>query len=540
MKINKKLFLIGIIVLIVLAGCGGKSDPSDSAVEEEDLDNLNESGMPIVEDEITLDIFAGKAPATADDWNDVMIFNEYEDMTNININWEMVPHEGLEEKRNLALASGTLPDAFHSANLPVKDLQKYGEQGVFIPLNDLIEAYAPNFKKIMEEHPEVEKAITYPDGNIYALPTLDDPDFLAMTFGAGPWVRQDWLDDLELDMPETTDEFYEYLKSVKDNDLIGDGQNNEVPFGASSIDNLLTWLKGSFGVGNRGRSTGYIDMNEDKDKVRFYPITDGYKEMLQYVNKLYTEGLIEKNIFSIENDQFFANASEGLYGSTFNHSPASLFGGEENENFTGGVALEGPNGDKTFAGLSSSVAIPGSFVITEENEHPAATMRWADYFYGDDGAELFMMGIEGETFEKTEDGEYEYVDEISNNQDGLNLDQAVAQYLTWPGGFYPSITKEKYFKGAEGSETSKKAAEKLEPDFIDEAWPAFTYTEDENKKVSAFGADIEKYVDEMEDKFITGDASFDEWDNYIKTLEDMNLDEYMEIQQAAYERYESN
>jgi putative aldouronate transport system substrate-binding protein len=105
---------------------------------------------------------------------------------------------------------------------------------------------------------------------------------------------------------------------------------------------------------------------------------------------------------------------------------------------------------------------------------------------------------------------------------------------------YPSITKQEYFKGAEGSEISQKAAEKLEPNLIDEVWPAFTYTEEENKKISAFGADIEKYVAEMQDKFITGDVSFDQWDKYIKTLEDMNLEEYMDIQQAAYERYQDN
>src|SRR5699024_12384818 len=63
---------------------------------------------------------------SSDLWNDVMIFNEYKEMTNMNINWKLIPDEGLEEKRNLALSGGTLPDAFHNASIPVKDIFKYG------------------------------------------------------------------------------------------------------------------------------------------------------------------------------------------------------------------------------------------------------------------------------------------------------------------------------------------------------------------------------------------------------------------------------
>src|SRR5699024_3484229 len=140
----------------------------------------------------------------------------------------------------------------------------------------------------------------------------DDPDFLAIRVSANPWFREDWLDELGMDIPETTDEFYKFLKAVKETDLIGDGSNNEVPFGAQSIGLLLNWLKGSFGIGNRGVSSGYLDMGPTENKVRFYPITDEYKEMLKYVNKLYEEELIEQNIYSIQSEQYFANGAEGV------------------------------------------------------------------------------------------------------------------------------------------------------------------------------------------------------------------------------------
>src|SRR5699024_1965272 len=141
---------------------------AEAGGDEEALDNLNEEGMPIVEEEIELEIFSGKAATTADDWNDVLLLNEYEEMTNVNITWNQVAADGLDEKRNLALASGDLPDAFYAANIPVSDIQKYGDQGTFIPLNDLIEEYAPNISKVLDENPDIRKGLTFADGNIYS------------------------------------------------------------------------------------------------------------------------------------------------------------------------------------------------------------------------------------------------------------------------------------------------------------------------------------------------------------------------------------
>ena len=97
-----------------------------------------------------------------------------------------------------------------------------------------------------------------------------------------------------------------------------------------------------------------------------------------------------------------------------------------------------------------------------------------------------------------------------------------------------------YFTGSENAPTDKEAAEALAPYLIDEVWPAFTYTAEENDTISVLETDIEKYVDEMQAAFITGEKDFSEWDDYVKELENMRLDEYMDIQKAAYDRYKEN
>jgi putative aldouronate transport system substrate-binding protein len=536
LKVKKVLILLTTSVFLLLAACSNdEASTKDVEIDKEAAENVNKTGMPVVKDSISLNIFTGKSLTNVNaDWNDIMIWNKYEEMTNVDVNWTQVPGDSLAEKRNLALAGGELPDVFYAASIPNSDLLKYGGQGTFLPLNDLIDEYAPNFKTILDEHPEIRKAITFPDGNIYSLPILYDPEFTSLLMNATPWVNQKWLDQLGMEMPETTDEFYEYLKAVKETDLNGNGELDEVPFGSYRMSYLVRWLKGSYGIGNRVVS--YIDLDPETQDVRFYPTTDRYKEMLQYINKLWSEGLIDQNIYSIKFNEFLTKAGEGVLGSTIWYTPSKEFG-EAGKDYVGGIALKGPHGDQIYADVSNPMASNGRFVITNKNPNPAATMRWIDYFYGDEGAKLFYMGIEGETYEKTADGKLKYLDKITDNPDGSTMNEQLVKYLAWVGSSAPSIIKQEYFQGTEASPDAIKAGEKLKPYFTEEVWPAFTYTKEENQDMIALSGDIQKYVDEMTDKFITGDVPFTEWDKYVDTLKGMGLEQYMEIQRAAYKRY---
>lgn len=534
----KRLWLLLVVLCVVgVVGCSDK-DASGDNNEEDRIANVNtDSELPIVHEPIELDVFVRQAVSSTDDYDDVMIYNEYEERSNVKINWDQIPAEGLTEKRNLALGSDNLPEIFHSTNMPDMDLLKYGEQGTFLKLNDLIDEYAPNLKKIFDEHPDVKAAVTMPDGNIYSMPRLYEPEYTTLLLGDRPFVRGDWLEQLGMDNPTTTDELYDYLTAVKETDLLGDGSGDEVPFGGTSINRLTNWLTGAFGVMNHGSKNKYIDLDPETEELRFYPISDQYKEMLEYVHKLYDEKLIQQNIYSIETSQFHATGSEGLYGSTYHYSPDKIFSGEGGQNFIGGEALEGPNGDRSFPHVGHPVVTLGSFILTKENKNPEASVKWMDYFYGDEGAKLFFMGIEDETFIEKDDGTFEYMDHILNSKEGLSMDQEISKYLTFPGGGYPGYVKEAFYNGSEDSELSRDASENIEPYIPDEIWPRFTYTEDENKHISTIGADLEKYVKEMTDKFIVGDESFDNWDKYVEEVERIGLEDHMEVKEAAYERY---
>src|SRR5699024_9523532 len=123
----------------------------------------------------------------------------------------------------------------------------------------------------------------------------------------------------------------------------------------------------------------YIDLDPETDELRFYPISDDYKELLEYLHKMYDEGLIAQNIFSIEDEQYRANTKKGMYGSIVFFAPTVSVGGDKVEEFAGMPTLEGPYGDKEWVNVTPQVDNKSAFVITNENEHPAATVRWVDH-----------------------------------------------------------------------------------------------------------------------------------------------------------------
>jgi len=530
------------------AGCAGQgADAGDSSSpvpspeagkSAEAPQNFRATGMPIVDESIELTFFTGLAPANGSTpFEERLVYREMEKMTNMKVNFQLVPFDGLTEKRNLALANGDYPDAFFTARVPAADLMRYGSEGVFVQLDELIEQHAPNLTALMEKYPAVRKALTMPDGHIYSMPSFYDPEFLPMLIGTPLWIKQDWLEQLGMEEPQTIEEYYNFLKAVKNTDLNGNGKRDEIPYSGTGIYPLIEQIEGAWGVGTRGLGHKYVDVDPATNELRFFRTSENYKEVLQFVNKLYSEGLIDPDIFTQDGKSLYAKGGQQLLASTINPNPITQFNGE---NYVGLGALEGPHGDRLYTHIKVPMVWPGAFAITDKNPHPEATVRWMDYFYGEEGATLFFMGKEGETYTKNADGTLEFVDRIKNHPDGLTLDQALTDYVSWMGGSYPGYVNVKWFKGSESLPSAIEAGNKAAPHQIEELWYNFNYTDAETEFMSTVGSDIHTYILEMEAKFVTGSSSFSEWDKYVETVRSMGLDEYMNVYQAAFERYNGN
>lgn len=506
------------------ANDGGATKAPESA---DNASGLQKEGFPIVGEPIKLKMFSQKSPPNGP-YEEMLMFKEYESMTNIDIEWEDVPTEGFVEKKNLLFASNELPDALFKSGISQLEAVKYGNSGMLIPLEGLIDQYAPNMKALLEQYPEIAASITAPDSHIYALPGI-------VTLGAGRtdknWVNKAWLDKLGLKAPETTDELFEVLIKFRDEDPNGNGEQDEIPMSARRANNnivgnnIINSFIGSYGL---DQQMGYDIIIKD-DKLDIWFDNPAFKELLAFVNKLYKEKLLDQEVFTQTEAQYVAKMASGNLGYFMNQANDPFTA--KKDDFIGIAPVAGPGGERGAWGRPVARDF-GTFAITSVNEQPEATMRWIDYFYGDEGSIFFRYGIEGETYAMQADGTPEYTEAILTDSRGTGT--TIGQFTPWPGGGAPHLISEKNSSAINPAEV-QAAQDALEPFMPEQIFGAPIFDEDTSKEVNTLRQDIDTYVSEMSSKFITGALSFDKWDEYVKTLEKMNIAQLEKIYQDAYD-----
>ena len=534
MKTNTRIMVIVVLISIllfnVLSGCtnttGGQNKPAEEAKIE---------GFPIVEKKITLNIVTMQTPIQKD-FNEMVILQDFEKKSNIDVEWTCIPQEFVAERRNIMMASSQdLPDVFFKMSFTAAEVAKYASQELFLPLNDLIDKYAPNVKDTFKQWPDVEKGLTMPDGKIYSLGyVLGAP---AITTGTKLFFNSEALEKIGKTVPTTLDDFEAVLTAFKELDYNENGKMDEVALTCSSYESLEPVFYGSFGLGNRGGQHTYVDVDPDTNELRFIQSSDEYKQLLQFMKGLYDKGLLDQEIFTMDMPKLIAKGEEGralCYGFV-NHS---IIGTKYGDLSVGMDApFKGPNGDQMWRNAGSALAGVATFVMTKANKNTEATMRWADYWYSDDGIREYFMGVEDKTYYVDDNGDYQYTDYVMKNPDGIMFEQVLGAYVPWAGGANASIASDKYFKGGEMQPITKASADKLYEYRAETIWPSLVWNEEDTDDMVAITTDIETYIKENRALFVTGKKSFDEWDSYVKGLDNMRLDRYMEIYQNAVDRY---
>ncbi len=162
-------------------------------------------------------------------------------------------------------------------------------------------------KKMLEENPDVKRSITTVDGHIYSLPRVSVGS--TSIWYKGPiWYNGKWLEALDVkELPETTDEFYELLVRFRDEDPNGNGEADEIPMIDVNMDSTRHWMLGAFGMKEWG-------IEEQNGKVRYTPITEEYKSYLTYMNKLYSQKLLDSETFSQADEQKKAKGQNNRVG----------------------------------------------------------------------------------------------------------------------------------------------------------------------------------------------------------------------------------
>ncbi len=557
----KKLIALLLCITLIGAGfygCGKKEDVTETKKTETASPNTSsntndnkdtnaggqeeatKSRFPISEEKITLDVMVLKGDQQPN-WEDIYVWEKYEEMTNIHINWIQVSGSERAEKISTALASGDMPDLFLRCKISSSDLLLYGEQGLFVDLteNDMIQTYAPNYWNYLSKYADTKASVQYPSGAIYAFPQVNDGPELRVS--RKMFFNKNWLANLGLELPTTTEELYNVLKAFKDQDANGNGDpTDEIPMCTQDYAAFNDCFLGAFGLSNRGQQNQIVDWDTENNKPRLIAASEDYKSMLQYMNRLYTEGLIDQELFTMDGANFLTKAQDDRIG-VFAFTNLSCVPSDTLDNWVGiEESLEGPTGSKLWAPIRAHFHSTGAAVISSSNEHIAETLQWLDYFWTDEGNLFYHYGDVGTTCVAKEDGSYDWTDEIYAKMTGsVTFDEVVSSYTPYVGGNNPVVEVYPYFGGGETQPVPAQTARNLFEYGTDVYWPSFTFTTEENDQLTAIQTDIKKYCDSARTEFITGTKSFDTWDSYLADLNKMGLDKMLEIYGAAIARFEN-
>ncbi|MDR2094587.1 MAG: extracellular solute-binding protein [Treponema sp.] len=544
---RKRIFVRALVFIILgstPAFAGGGSQGGANTGTQAPAALVSRDGMPIVAERLNLTGVASKY-VIVDDWNTLLMFQTYEKLTNIHVDWTMIPQESYIEKRNILIASNDLPDLFLRGQFSAVEEATYGAQGTLIPLNSLIDNYAPNFKAIITNNPVVKKSISQADGNIYTLPQLNETMGNLVT---KYWVRDTWLQKLNLRKPETPEELYNLLIKFKNSDANGNGRQDEIPlsgaYRGTTGKYISKYFAGSFGFGRIGgiyvRDNAGIFLDVDaNDTMQFVPFSSNYRAMFQYINRLYTEGLIDPELFTLDNNRFMAKAEEGNIGMILGGNNFQWFGGKVMREYSSITPIKGSGGSQNWIMVNPFVQVKGTAAITNKNKHPEATMRYLDYLYTPEGTKLVRLGVEGVTFTRTPAGSYAYVPAIANDPQGRTVDEMVGKYTIFCGGGVPQLIVDAIDLSAAQWPEIKASTNNYLP-YLPKEHLSLSFTVDEVNELNALSNDILTYIEEMEIKFITGTESFNNWSAFIQNLERMNAKRYTEIYTAAYQRWKRN
>ena len=330
-----------------------------------------------------------------------------EETTGVKINWYPVDDASIAEKVNIMLASGDLPDAFLST---LNEDQVVNNAPLFVPLNEyLTEENAPNLTKMFAAYPELLDMITQVDGNIYTLPIGDfsNPD----NQGEGiQFINKAWLDKLGLEMPTTTEEFYEVCKAIKEGDPNGNGIADEIPvtFTQNNWAAHFINLMGPWGICEwEGGGDGYIKVEDGK--AIFTPTLPEFRAALEYWHRMASEGLLDVEGFTQTNEQFYARLKSYCVASYRGWTPASNFAAEQAAEFVALPVLQASDYPEiksvTPGEVNKFCGNRFGFAITVACKDPASLVRWFDAQNADAATKmLWKYGEEGKLWKQDESG----------------------------------------------------------------------------------------------------------------------------------------
>lgn len=579
-KKSLALWLAIALMLMCFAGCGtaksdvpkaaeskGSTEEVKSTVEvleqeeafnsvDEDVISTMESAIegtpeviyPLVEETETLTMWNQTNP-----WM-TSFFNTYDEhpgyqqaeaITNVHIEFTSASFMEADTQFQLMIASGDYRDLIDgTTQLYTGGAAGALDENVIIELNDLLDEYAPHYSALLSADPNVYKEIMLDDGTIACFSPIRDLDNYLYP-GNGLLIRQDMLDAVGKEIPETYDELHDVLAAFKEQL----GVQEPLYLDPSGVfqDNLLA---AGFGVAIMTRSGMHQTMPfyQIDGQVHYGIIEEGFRDYITMMHQWYEEGIIgvdfASNYESRHGDYTAVVASNdtGVFLGANTAISSYITAGQminPDYNIVPMSDITKEKGKKTHLGYYVSHSGTGGLTVTTACENVPLAVQWCDFWYSDQGILIANWGVEGESYELDENGN-PYFTEIMTNNSNFSLQEMTGKYCLYTSTVETTLTYDSARVLLEQyPEIALKAVEiwRDGKDGEYELPERMAMTSDESAKFNGYYSDMETMVAEAIPKFINGDKALDELDAFAEELISMGAEECIALKQAALDRF---
>jgi putative aldouronate transport system substrate-binding protein len=545
------------------SGVAGAQDASPAASTGAQVDPTAtepQQTFPLVSEPTTLRVLVPSNP-TVQDFATNEFTAWFEEWTGVTVEWEVVPAATPAERDaslNLRLASGDYPDVLLNFYPTPTVTQIYGQQGVFQNLNDLIAEHGVFTKRAFEEYPSAQVAATASDGNIYALPQVNDCFHCSMSQKL--WINQEFMKTLGLEMPTTTEDYAEVLRQFLAGDPNGNGEADELPLSGSTIvwhGFLDEYFMNSF-IYHPGNKLRLVVM--DGQVTPIYA-QDAWREGIKFLAGLFAEGLIDPEALTRDRDQLRAiGDGGGTDTARIGSVPAGWFGEFTSYDpqgvglwaqYTTTPPLEGPGGVR-WAGFNPyGSSSNGAFIITDRCENPELAFKWADALGHIEATTRSIHGVKGRDWDWANEGDigingeqaiWKSISDIANvPSQNAHWSQAGPSFRSNDyrlGQYVPEEIAEFDIEVILYNQTNENYLPYAQPEEM--TLPPLYFSEDQAQFVAEVTPTIEAYVDETFARAISGQIDIEaEWENYVSSLEAMGLSQFVAAHQEVYDAAQS-
>ena len=547
---------IGCAAIVTFAACSGGDKRTSNSVEElvekygyqwEDPTQpiLNETGAK----ELSFNVYSSKN-ASATDYNEMDIMQTLYEQTNVFVQWENVSESVYGEQKTLKLGNHKGTDAIYHAGLSSNEVLTYGtKRSTLLPISDYLE-YMPNFKKILEERPDIKKQITNIDGKIYALPRVEEMGLLQnpnLLFLNKAWTVQainanavDGLTEAQVQdgLELTSSQMEQLLTYFKANDMNGNGNpNDERPLN-------FVWNNWQ---GNQCDLYGMFGLNDNTEhriikdgKVTYTVMDEAFKKATQFLHEWVAKGLIDPVSLEAKQDNYLADGKgTEKYGAFYWWESETVV--DHPEHYVCCKPLKGPEGGQTVCVSNNPEISTGEVIFFRGTPNVEVLLTYFDRYYMPEISAQINYGPIGIAFEEEKDENGKLVAKdppAGKTTDEIRLQNAPLGLCYLSGDVWNTTVEMEPRAKLRLERLNNYATPYYDHDKIKPV-PNLQFSEAELNTLLRYQTSIDNYLRQNIINWIRNGLTEDAWQKHLKDAQSnsVGIGAVLEVYQAAYDRY---